>query len=228
MNLWFLELYHILCHLLKLRNTLGKDKIWGLFGNRIGNTLQNIWDVNICEVGTLGTYVGWEHSGTLGQTHERDTLKFLRTMETSFGEASSRTNFLKTTWRTNCERHWEHHGGTKVLNPTNFKVLPVPYQSPDGRWVLRRGGVTTIGGDGRVDIGQWNYILYCSGNKPKLRRGTALTHTKFIGGCFTITQVQRVHYKWHDNWNAARFLMQKVHKGCIMYHVAQEEKKILV
>ncbi len=65
-------------------------------GNRIGSILQNIWDVNICEVETLGTYVGWEHLETLGQTHERDTLEFLRTMETAFGKASSRINFQKT------------------------------------------------------------------------------------------------------------------------------------
>jgi hypothetical protein len=34
--------------------------------------------------------------GTLGQTHERDTLKFLGTMEIAFGKASSRINFQKT------------------------------------------------------------------------------------------------------------------------------------
>jgi len=76
-------------------------------------------------VETLGTYVGWEHLGTLGQTHERDTLEFLRTMETAFGKVSSRINFQKT----HREQIVNVIGNIMgEQNPTNFKVSPIPYQ----------------------------------------------------------------------------------------------------
>ncbi len=99
MNLWFLELYHILCHILKLRSTLGKDyeiksgvyweQDWEHFAKHMG--CKHMWGGNtgnICGVGTLGN--------TWPNTWERDTLEFLRTMETAFGKASSRINFQKT------------------------------------------------------------------------------------------------------------------------------------
>jgi len=111
---------------LKLRSTLGKDyeiksgvyweQDWEHFAKHMGcKSMRGGNTGNIRRVGTFGR----EH---LAKQMREHTLEFLRTMETTCGKASSRINFSKNTWRTNCERHWEHHAGTKVLNPTIFKV----------------------------------------------------------------------------------------------------------
>jgi hypothetical protein len=163
MNLWFSELYHILCHVFKLRSTLGKDYeiksgvYWEQDSDHFAKHMgcKNMWGRNtgnICRVGTCGN--SWPN------TWERDTLKFLGTTEIAFGKASSRINFQKTHGEQIVNVIGNIMGGTKVLNPTNFKASPVPYQLAHRRWVLRTGGGTTIGGDG-----QWNCILYLLGEQ---------------------------------------------------------------